>query len=131
MKNLYVCEYCGKTYTDYDEAWNCERNHVSVEMLNSWDLPSMSDMQTSFYTNGEQLPEYVVFKANLRDAEGNWEMMDLPNDKQAFVYRAVVYKRVDKVKLPNGLTPADYTIAMRKRQIADNPKEDKTEEEEG
>ena len=52
MKNLYVCEYCGKTYTDYDEAWQCERNHVSVEMLNSWDLPSMSDMQTSFYTNG-------------------------------------------------------------------------------
>ena len=130
MKNLYVCEYCGKTYTDYDAAWNCERNHVSVEPLNSWDLPSMSDMQTSFYTNGEQLPEYVVFKANLRDAEGNWETMDMPNGQQAFTYRAVVYKRVDKVKLPNGLTPADYTEGMRQRQIADNtptPDEEDTE----
>ena len=131
MKNLYVCEYCGKTYTDYDEAWNCERNHVSVEPLNSWDLPSMSDMQTSFYTNGEQLPEYVVFKANLRDADGNWEMTDMPNGQRAFTYRAVVYKRVDKVKLPNGMTPDDYTDAMLRRQIADNPKEDETEEDEG
>ena len=131
MKNLYVCEYCGKTYTDYDEAWNCERNHVSVEPLNSWDLPSMSDMQTSFYTNGEQLPEYVVFTANLRDAERNWEMMDMPNGQQAFTYRAVVYKRVDKVKLPNGLTPTDYTIAMRERQIADNTPTPDTEDTEG
>ena len=131
MKNLYVCEYCGKTYTDYDEAWNCERNHVSVEPLNSWDLPSMSDMQTSFYTNGEQLPEYVVFKANMRDAEGNWEAMDMPNGQRAFTYRAVVYKRVDKVKLPNGMTPDDYTDAMLRRQIADNPKEDENEEDEG
>lgn len=131
MKNLYVCEYCGKTYTDYDEAWNCERNHVSVEMLGSWDLPKDADMQTCFYTNGEQLPEYVVFKANMRAADGNWEMMDLPNGEQAFAYRAVVYKRVDKVKLPNGLTPADYTEGMRERQIADNPKEDETEEDEG
>ena len=131
MKNLYICEYCGKSFTDYDEAWKCEHNHVSVEPLNSWDLPSMSDMQTSFYTNGEQLPEYVVFKANLRDADGNWETMDMPNGQQAFTYRAFVYKRVDKVKLPNGLTPADYTDGMLKRQIADNPKEDENEEEEG
>ena len=129
MKNLYICEYCGKSFTDYDEAWKCERNHVSVEPLNSWDLPSMSDMQTSFYTNGEQLPEYVVFKANLRDSEGNWEMTDMPNGQRAFTYRAVVYKRVDKVKLPNGMTPDDYTDAMLRRQIADNPKEDENEEE--
>ena len=131
MKNLYVCEYCGKTYTDYDEALNCERNHVSVEPLNSWDLPKDADMRTCFYTNGEQLPEYVVFKANLRAADGNWEMMDLPNGEQAFAYRAVVYKRVDKVKLPNGMTPDDYTDAMLRRQIADNPKEDETEEDKG
>ena len=131
MKNLYICEYCGKSFTDYDEAWKCEHNHVSVEPLNSWDLPSMSDMRTSFYTNGEQLPEYVVFKANLRDAEGNWEMMDLSNGEQAFAYRAVVYKRVDKVKLPNGLTPADYTDGMLKRQIADNTPTPDTEDTEG
>ena len=134
MKNLYVCEYCGKTYTCYDEAWNCERNHVSVETLGSWDLPKGTDMQTCFYTNGEQLPEYVVFKANMRAADGNWEMMDLPNGEKAFAYRAVVYKRVDKVKLPNGFCPTDYTIAMRERQIVDNtptPDEENSEDTEG
>lgn len=67
----------------------------------------------------------------MRDAEGNWEMMDLPNGEQGFRYRAVVYKRVDKVKLPNGLTPADYTIAMRERQIADNTPTPDTEDTEG
>ena len=131
MKNLYVCEYCGKTYTDYDEAWNCERNHVSVETLGSWDLPKGTDMQTCFYTNGEQLPEYVVFKANLRAADGNWEMMDLPNGEQDFAYRAVVYKRIDKLKLPNGLTPADYTDGMRQRKIADHTPTPDTEDTEG
>ena len=131
MKNLYVCEYCGKTYIDYDAAWNCERNHVSVEMLGSCDLPKGTDMQTCFYTNGEQLPEYVVFKANLRAADGNWEMMDLPNGEQCFRYRAIVYKRVDKVKLPNGLTPADYTEGMRERMIADNTPTPDTEDTEG
>ena len=38
---------------------------------------------------------------------------------------------LDKVKLPNGMTPDDYTDAMLRRQIADNPPEDETEEDEG
>ena len=29
------------------------------------------------------------------------------------------------------MTPDDYTAAMLRRQIADNPKEDETEEDEG
>lgn len=124
MKSLYVCEFCGKTYTDYYEAWNCESSHVSVDALNSWDLPEKSDMKTCFYTNGEQLPEYVVFKANLLDEDGNWERAIMPNGDEALKFRAVVYKRVDKVKLPNGMTPDDYTAAMLRRMIADNPKED-------
>ena len=35
------------------------------------------------------------------------------------------------MELPNGLSPDDYTDAMLRRQIADNPPEDDTEEEEG
>ena len=124
MKSLYVCEFCGKTYTDYDEAWKCERSHVSVDALNSWDLPKKSDMKTCFYTNGEPLPEYIVFKANLLDADGNWERVLMPSGDEILKYSAVVYKRVENVKLPNGLTPADYTAAMLRRQIADNPKDD-------
>ena len=55
----------------------------------------------------------------------------MPNGHEALRYRAVVYKRVDKVKLPNGMTPDDYTDAMLRRQIADNPKDDETVEDEG
>lgn len=131
MKNLYVCEKCGKMHTDYDSAWKCEMSHVTLDQMLSWDLPNGSDMQTSFYTNGEQLPEYVVMKANVIGKDGDYATTTMPNGHEALKYRAVVYKRVDKVKLPNGLTPADYTDAMLRRQIADNPKEDETEDTEG
>ena len=124
MKSLYVCEFCGKTYTDYDEAWNCERSHVSIDELNPWDLPEKSDLKTYFYTNGEPIPEYVVFKANLLGEDGNWERVLMPDGRENLRYRAVVYKRVDNVKLPNGMTPNDYTAAMLRRQIADNSNED-------
>jgi len=70
------------------------------------------------------MPEYVVFKANLLGEDGNWERVLMPNGHEVLKYKAVVYKRVDKVKLPNGMTPDDYTDAMLRRQIADNPKED-------
>ena len=62
---------------------------------------------------------------------GDFATTTMPNGHEALRYRAVVYKRVDKVKLPNGMTPDDYTDAMLRRQIADNPPEDENEEEEG
>ena len=124
MKSLYVCEKCGKAFDDYDLAWKCERSHIGVDQVNTWDLPCGSDMQVDFYQNGEATPEYIVMKHNVCTDDGDFATTLMPNGHECLKYSAVVYKRVDKVKLPNGLTPADYTAAMLRRQIADNPKED-------
>ena len=131
MKSLYVCEKCGKMFEEYDQAWACERSHITLDQVFSWDLPNGSDMQVDFYQNGESLPEYIVMKANVHNEYGDFATTTMPNGHEALRYRAVVYKRVDKLKLPNGMTPDDYTDAMLRRQIADNPKEDETEEDEG
>ena len=118
-------------HTSYDDAWKCERSHITLEQVYSWDLPNGSDMQVNFYQEGEATPEYMVMKANAYNENGDFVTTTMPNGHEALRYRAVVYKRVDKVKLPNGMTPDDYTDAMLRRQIADNPKEDETVEEEG
>ena len=131
MKSLYVCEKCGKMFEEYDQAWACERSHITLDQVFSWDLPNGSDMQVDFYQDGESLPEYIVMKANVHNEYGDFATTTMPNGHEALRYRAVVYKRVDKVKLPNGMTPDDYTDAMLRRQIADNPPEDDTEEDEG
>ena len=131
MKSLYVCEKCGKMFEEYDQAWACERSHITLDQVFSWDLPNGSDMQVDFYQEGEATPEYIVMKANVHNEYGDFATTTMPNGHEALRYRAVVYKRVDKVKLPNGMTPDDYTDAMLRRQIADNPKEDENEEEEG
>ena len=131
MKELYLCEKCGKMHTSYNDAWKCEQSHITLDQMGSWDLPNGSDMQVDFYQEGESLPEYMVMKANVYNENGDFVTTTMPNGHEALRYRAVVYKRVDKVKLPNGMTPDDYTDAMLRRQVADNPPEDENEEEEG
>ena len=131
MKSLYVCEKCGKVFEEYDMALACERMHEIVYPIYSWDMPSDSGMATEFYAQGEIAPEYVVLKVAELDKDDYIKTHTMPNGNNVTKYRAVVYKRVDKVKLPNGMTPNDYTDAMLRQQIADNPKEDETEEGEG
>ena len=130
MKSLYVCEKCGKMFEDYDQAWACERAHITLDQVFSWELPNGSDIQVDFYQEGESLPEYMVMKANVYNENGDFVTTTMPNGHEVLRYKAVVYKRVDKVKLPNGMTPDDYTDAMLRRQISDNPPEDETEEDE-
>ena len=131
MKSLYVCEKCGKMFEEYDQALACERSHATVDQIYSWDFPSDGFMPTEFYAEGESVPEYIVMKSAELDDDGFCKQDTMPNGSNVCKYTAIVYKRVDKVKLPNGMTPDDYTDAMLRRQIADNPKEDETEEEEG
>ena len=131
MKSLYVCEKCGKMFEEYDQAWACEHSHETVDQIYSWELPQNTDLQTEFYAEGESVPEYVVLKAVELYKDGYPLSETMPNGSNVNCYHAIVYKRVDKVKLPNGMTSSDYTIALRKRQIADNPKEDETDEDEG
>lgn len=131
MKSLYVCEKCGKMFEEYDQAWACERSHITLDQVFSWYLPDGSDMQVNFYQEGEATPEYMVMKADVIGKDGSYATTLMPNGHEVLKYKAVVYKRVDKVKLPNGMTPDDYTAAMLRRQLADNPKEDENEKEEG
>lgn len=131
MKNLYVCEKCGKVFPEYDYAWACERSHATVDQIYSWELPQDTDLKTEFYAEGKSSPEYVVLKAAEMDSDGFFKQATMPNGNNVTCYHAVVYKRVDKVKLPNGFCPTDYTIAMRERQIADNTPTPDTEDTEG
>ena len=131
MKELYLCEKCGKMHTSYNDAWECERSHITLDQVFSWELPNGSDIQCNLYQEGESLPEYMVMKANVYNENGDFATTTMPNGLNVSKYRAVIYKRVDKIKLPNGMTTDDYTAAMLRRQIADNPKEDENEEEEG
>lgn len=127
MKNLYVCEHCGKVYSDYDDAWACERRHVTVDQIYSWELPMDTNLKTEFYAEGESSPEYVVLKAAEMDSDGFFKQSTMPNGNNVTCYHAVVYKRVDKVKLPNGHCPSDYTAALRERQLSDNSATEDTE----
>ena len=131
MKELYVCEKCGKVFSEYDEAWACERSHETVDQIYSWELPQDTDMKTEFYAEGESSPEYVVLKAAEMDSDGFIKQATMPNGSNVTCYHAVVYKRVDKVKLPNDHCPTDYTAALRERQIADNTPTPDTEDTEG
>ena len=81
-------------------------------------MPSDENMPTEFYAQGESVPEYVVFKVAELDEDGYVKRDTMPNGTNVDKYKAVVYKRVDKVKLPNDMTPEDYTAAMLRRQIA-------------
>lgn len=128
MKEMYLCEKCGKMHTSYNDALECEKSHITLEQIFSWDLPSDSDIQCNFYQEGEATPEYMVMKVNVYNKDGDYATTTMPNGHEALRYRAVVYKRVDKVKLPNGMTPDDYTSAMLSRQIAENLKGYETEE---
>ena len=131
MKELYLCEKCGKMHTSYNDAWECERSHITPDQVFSWELPNGSDIQCNLYQEGESLPEYMVLKANVYHKDGEFATPPMPNGCEALRYRAVVYKRVDKVKWPNGMTPDDYTAAMLQRQIADNPQAAEKAEEAG
>ena len=128
MKELYLCEKCGKVFSDYDEAWACERSHATVDLIYSWELPQNASLQTEFYAEGDSVPEYVVMKTAALDKDGFYKQDIMPNGNNVPKYTAVVYKRVVKCMLPNDHCPTDYTIAMRERQLADNAV---TEEEEG
>ena len=93
MKELYLCEKCGKMHTSYNDAWECERSHITLDQVFSWDLPSDSDIQVNFYQEGESTPEYMVMKANVIGKAGDYATTLMPNGHEALRYRAVVYKR--------------------------------------
>lgn len=126
MKNLYVCEKCGKTFTDYDEAWSCEYSHCDVDILYPWELPQNCGLPITTYDEGVPYPKYVILKGEVKDTDGNRLTKTMPNGSTHYVHEAVCYMRVDKT--PKDFPRMDeYTNGMIARAIADN----RVEEEEG
>lgn len=122
MKNLYVCEKCGKTFDNWDDAYHCENSHNDVDTLYSFQMSSPDYMQTQFWTDGQTFPQYIVMRGVAYDENGNCKRNLMPNGNEAAEYNAILYKRVD-TKYP----PVDikkYEAAMLQKQIDDNPKED-------
>lgn len=123
MKNLYVCEKCGKTFTDYDEAWNCEYSHCDVDTLYPWELPQNSNLPLTVYEEGAPYPKYIILKGEVKGNDGNRLTKTMPNGNTHYVHEAVCYMRVDVT--PKCFPRMDeYTNGMLSRAIADNRKED-------
>lgn len=132
MKNLYVCEKCGKVHQDWDAAYACESSHVEVESLYSFNLDiDTTPMPTQFWTEGEQSPSMVILRRPRIDQNGQYIMRKMPNGKEVLEYIPVIYKRATLADLPNGLKKADYYDAMLRKLEKDNPALSETEEEEG
>ena len=51
MKSLYVCEKCGKSFEEYNEAYQCEESHIS-----EFDIVA-SEYR---YKTGELLPVEII-----------------------------------------------------------------------
>ena len=57
MKSLYQCEYCGKTFADYEECDIHESNHWTVDR--GWnDISDTLDTMTE-YKEGQEEPNVV------------------------------------------------------------------------
>lgn len=62
MKTLYTCEKCGATFSNYDDAYNCENNHFNVD---TWsDIQTECDKRTEYKT-GERLPSLITVPLRL------------------------------------------------------------------
>ncbi len=59
MEYLYKCEKCGKIYSTYDEASNCEDSH---KMLDSFEWCSELE-ETAVYGEGSVIPDEIILKS--------------------------------------------------------------------
>lgn len=131
MKNLYMCEKCGKTFSDWDEAYKCENSHIDVESLYTFNLDTQDKhMPTQFWEDGEVAPSIIIMQRIRTDSDGNYIRRKLPDGTEAYDRIPVIYKRSVLTELPNGLKKRDYYDAMLRRQDIDHPAIETIEEKE-
>lgn len=111
MKNLYVCEKCGKTFTDWDAAFQCENAHSDVDTLYRWDFAQDDNFQLTQYKDADPVPTLVYLKSRVLDADGS-PVDDLNGCP---VYRVFPFKRLAH----DGVCDA-MEESMRKRWYADH-----------
>lgn len=66
MKNLYVCEKCGKAFDNYGEASKCEGSHLELNFTPI----------NSSYWDKRDLDDEVEEEAKLKEAFSSYEQMD-------------------------------------------------------
>ena len=84
MKTQYICEKCGQTFENYDDAYNCENHHYKL------DLTDMSEELNEYteYAKGGELPSNFVAASE--------EISEWNEEKQEFDHRRILaeYKLV-------------------------------------
>ena len=70
MKNVYICEKCGASYSDYDECYACESGHVDIldDMAGGYE-PELKDKLT--WKAGCRWPEKVYIPCCTWDHKSN------------------------------------------------------------
>lgn len=119
MKYLYICEKCGKTFTDSNEAWKCEYSHVDPEMFSRWELEEGTTLSPYVYTSGDPIASVVYLRVHVRDEDGCYKY----DEHGRPVYEVFPFKRMKR----DGIC-VDIEKSLRKRWVADHAT---SEEEEG
>ena len=118
MKYLYICEKCGKTFTDSDKAWACEYSHTEPEFIHGWTLEQGSTLTPFVYTNGETVASVAYLKVHTRDENGSY----IYDDDGYPVYEVYPFKRMKR----DGIC-VDIEKSLRKRWVADHKEEEVAE----
>ena len=111
MKNLYVCEKCGKTFDNWDDAYHCENSHNDVDTLYRWDFAQDDSFQLTEYNESDSVPSSVYLKSRVLNAEGN----PVSDANGCPVYRVFRFKR-----LAHNDVCETMEESMRKRWYADH-----------
>lgn len=70
MKTAYVCEKCGAQFTESHDAYECERNHLTMSPLED---EHNDIIQT--YLKGKNVPETITMYGETRE----WSPGDVPS----------------------------------------------------
>lgn len=96
MKYAYICEKCGKQFSDYEKASKCEMSHRDVEPLYNYQLDQETrdklrdcGIEIQEFKNGSTLPHLVWLKAPVYDGNG----YPVYDEDGYQLYEAVCYER--------------------------------------
>ena len=84
MKTQYICEKCGQTFENYDDAYNCENHHY---MLNFLDMAEELNEYIE-YDKGGELPSRFV-TASEEISEWNEETQEFDHRRILAEYKLV------------------------------------------
>lgn len=89
MKTMYICEKCGATYTNYDEAYACENKHYMLDISDDM-LRELEEYVE--YGQGKEIPSSFICPTK--------EISEWDEDAGEFKYRRIFaeYKLVRILK---------------------------------